>query len=138
MTNQEQSCGGEPCNKIVDRLGTMMGIQQAAGFKSIEKLMTVHHQTLKDEITDLKAANKAQSDEIFPRLRDVEERVSVIEAVDITESQVKDIIAENENIVWVSRARSRTAKVMIVVVAGLILTTIGFLPKIIIFIRGLL
>jgi hypothetical protein len=113
-----------------------MATQQAAGFKSLENLMTVHHQTLKDDIEDLKAANKAQGDEIFPRLRSVEERVKVLEVVGISETRVKDILAEDENILWVGRARSRTAKVMIAVAAGLILTAIGFLPKIITALRG--
>jgi hypothetical protein len=121
-------CGGEPCNKIVDRLGALMAEQSASGFRAVKELMTIHHETLKVDITELKQALGKQGDEIFPRLRKLEGQVEVMEAVGaataLSETKVKEIIATNETFVWLARRRWIESKIIIGLVTALVLGVI--------------
>lgn len=125
-----EPCGTEPCAKVFDRFGLIVAKQQADGYQSIKDLINIHHENLKDELSELKTAFKDQGNEAFSRIRSLETKVTVIESATVTESKVKGIVSGNENIIWISRTRHSVAKVLIVVAAGLILAVVGFMPKI--------
>lgn len=120
-------CGQKPCNDIVDRWGEMISRQHAEGIKSIKELLTMQGATLKADIEEIKKSVKDQGDEIFPRLRSVEERITVIEATKITQEKVEKIVAENDVVKWTSRRRSFERALAVPVLAAIIIGVIVWL-----------
>lgn len=122
-------CGTSPCRDLVKDISAAWATQQENGFQAVKELMNVHHTTVKASIADVKMTIKEQGDIIHPQLRNLDGRLKVLEATIITEDKVKTAIAENENIIWLGRSRSRTAKVLITVAAGVILSMPVWLKK---------
>ncbi len=102
--NQQPSCGAPSCRVIVDgvagRLEKTLSKQHDAGIEAIKDLMTMHHNTVRDSIAEIKKAAEKQGDEIFGRLRRVESRQDVIEATAMTETKVKDIVSQDSGVRW--------------------------------------
>ncbi len=121
MAPEKELCGTRPCTEVVNGLGKVLGEQQDKGFTSVKELMNAHHEAVKESIAEIKQTIKDQGDEIFPRLRSVEERVTVIERMSMTDEKVKDIIAADEKIIGWEKVRKRTALLGNSVFAGLIL-----------------
>lgn len=139
-------CGSTSC--LVDRLGEQLSKQHQSGLDAIRDLMRIHYETLEKDIKEIREQIKFQGDEVFPRLRVVEEEVKVIKALDservktteetkITEAKIKELISTDPNIVWLARQRSWSGKVSTIVIAALILSFLGNLPNLILFIKSL-
>jgi len=147
--------------EAIDKQGDVLKEQHQASREFMKDLMLTHVGHLTSELTKTNQSLAEHAKTLYPMIREardlasqISERVKVLESVRISEDkvkalisekvkglaascitseQVKSILAEDENIIWVSRARSRTAKVMITVVAGIVLAVIFALPRIIAF-----
>jgi signal transduction histidine kinase len=119
----QEACGSKPCTDVVDKLGNVMTRQQADGIQAIKELMKVHHDAIKDDVADVKLAIKEQGDEIFPRLRTLENRIEVLAATGLTEKKVRDIVAADSGVTWARGQKRLSTAVLILLATAAIIAT---------------
>ena len=79
MTDQEKNlCGSPQC--LVDRMGDTLTEQHKAGIDTIKQLLNVQHIELLSQMKELRRRNEKDNDEIYPRLRNVESSILLIQS----------------------------------------------------------
>lgn len=100
----DANCGGPSCRQFVDdvaeRIGQPLREQHTAGVAAIKELMTLHYNTLKADVAEIKATADRQGNEVFSRLRRVESRQDVMEATAMSETRVKQIVDADKGVQW--------------------------------------
>lgn len=92
-------CGSSAC--LVDRLGEQLAAQHKDGQRALKELINLHMEGVKEDSAELKKLVKENGDELFGRMRRVEDRLTVIETQlgpEGLDKKLRDIIEENADI----------------------------------------
>jgi hypothetical protein len=108
--NIEKNCGSPSC--LVDRLEETLMRQHEETKKFLGQLITVHISALSKQFDTMEDKIKEYGDEMFPRLRKVEDEVLAFK--------------NNDDIRWVGRFRANLNKIMVAVTIAALLGGTGY------------